>query len=90
MRRLVALALAVMLVLSSVATADAATVKRTWTARVGKDAVDGTARMQAFTDGTGKLTLQLGRLRANTAYGLRIRAGTCASLGTVRRRSSRR
>ncbi|MGK2850548.1 MAG: hypothetical protein ACSLFN_06530 [Candidatus Limnocylindrales bacterium] len=84
MRRLVSLALATMLVLSSVATADAATVKRTWTARVGKDAVNGTARMQAYTDGTGRLNLQLRKLRANTAYGLQIRAGTCANLGTVR------
>lgn len=84
MRRLVSLALAAMLVLSSVATVDAATVKRTWTARVGKDAVNGTAKMQAFTDATGRLDLALRRLRANTAYGLQIRAGTCANLGTVR------
>ena len=48
MRRLVSLALAALLVLSSVATVDAATVKRTWTARVGKDAVNGTARMLRY------------------------------------------
>jgi len=84
MRRLVSLALATMLVLSSVAAADAATVKRTWTARVGADAVNGTATMQAYASGTGQLTLQLRKLKANTAYGLQIRAGTCANLGTVR------
>lgn len=84
MRRLVSFALAAMLVLSSVVVADAATVKRTWTAKVGKDAVNGTATMQAFTSGTGQLTLHLRKLKANTAYGLQIRAGTCANLGTVR------
>lgn len=84
MRRLISLALAAMLVLSSVAAADAATVKRTWTARVGKDAVNGTATMQAYTSGTGQLTLHLRKLKASTAYGIQIRAGTCARLGTVR------
>lgn len=84
MRRRISLAIAVMLVLSSVVAVDAATVKRTWTARVGKDAVNGTATMQAFTSGTGQLTLHLRRLKATTTYGLQIRAGTCSNLGTVR------
>lgn len=84
MRRLISIALAALLVISSVVTVEAATVKRTWTARVGKDAVHGTATMRAYTSGTGQLTLNLRRLKANTTYGLQIRAGTCASLGTVR------
>ncbi len=84
MRRLTSIFLSLMLVLSVAATADAATVMRTWNARVGKDAVNGTAVLQAHTEGTGMLALALKGLRANTTYNLEIRSGSCTTLGTVR------
>ena len=84
MARTISVVLASLLAMSAVASADAATIKRTWTARVGKDAVNGTAVLRAYTSGTGVLTLSLKRLKPNTAYGIQIRSGTCASLGTIR------
>lgn len=84
MRRTVSIFFATLLIFASVGSVDALTVKRTWTARLGSDGVNGSATMKAYTSGTGQLTLHLRRLRANTAYGLQIRAGTCSNLGTVR------
>ncbi|MEO5883964.1 MAG: hypothetical protein ABIQ58_00400 [Candidatus Limnocylindrales bacterium] len=55
MRRLLPIFLAMLLAMSAVASANALTVKRTWTAHVGRDSVYGTATLQAFTSGTGKL-----------------------------------
>lgn len=84
MRRLISISLAILLALSAVASVDAATVKRTWSARLGTDAVNGTAGLQAYGDGSGVLTLNLKRLRPTTTYALEIRSGSCAKLGTVR------
>lgn len=84
MRRLISISLAILLTLSVVAAADAATVKRTWSARLGTDAVNGTAGLQAYGDGSGLLTLNLKRLRPTATYALEIRSGSCAKLGTVR------
>ncbi len=84
MRRLISISLAVMLVMSLAATADAATVKRTWNARLGTAAANGTAVLQAYVEGTGKLAMALKGLRANTSYNLEIRSGSCTNLGTLR------
>ena len=84
MRRLISIFLALMLVLSVAATADAVTVKRTWSAKLGTNAINGTAVLQAYKEGTGKLALALKGLRANSTYTLEIRSGSCTTLGTVR------
>ena len=70
--------------MSAVASAQALTVRRTWSASFGTSAANGTAVMRAYTDGTGHLTLNLKGLKANTIYPIQVRAGTCTTLGVVR------
>jgi len=85
MRRIWAVALAIALVLSmSVVSAMALTTQRLWQGTVGTDGVNGRVSLRAYTDTTGLLSLSLKSMRASAAYSLEIRAGTCASLGTVR------
>lgn len=84
MRRSVALALAMLMVLSTVASAQALTVRRTWSASFGTSSSNGTARLQAYTDGTGHLALNLKALKARTVYPIQVRAGSCTTLGVVR------
>lgn len=85
MRRIWPLMLAILLVLSlNVGPAMALTTKRLWQASVGTDAVNGRVSLRAYTNSTGLLTLRLKSMKANASYSLEIRAGTCASLGTVR------
>jgi sortase (surface protein transpeptidase) len=83
-RRLIAVAMATFLLASAGATANAETIKRTWTTKVGSSGVNGPAALHAYMSGTGLLNMNFKSLRANTAYGIQIRAGTCANLGTVR------
>jgi len=84
MRRTLSLFLAILLAMSAVATVDALTVKRTWTARFGTNTSNGIATLQAYTDGTGHLRLRLKGLKPNTVYSIQVRGGTCTSLGIVR------
>ncbi len=84
MRRLISIFLALLIAMSAVASADALTVKRTWNARFGADAVYGTGVMRAYTTGTGLLTLKLKKLSPTSVYGIQIRSGTCSNLGTIR------
>ena len=84
MRRSFSLALALMIMLTAVASTDAATVQRTWTAHVGTNGTNGVAVLRAYTNGTGLLSLRLARFRPATDVRIQIRAGTCANLGTVR------
>jgi hypothetical protein len=85
MRRIWPLVLAIVLVLSmNVGSAAALTTKRLWQASVGTNAVNGRVSLRAYTNTTGLLTLRLKAMKANASYSLEIRAGTCASLGTVR------
>ena len=85
MRRIWPVILAVVLVLSmNVGSAMALTTKRLWQAPVGTNAVNGRVSLRAYTNTTGLLTLRLKAMRANASYSLEVRAGSCASLGTVR------
>ncbi len=83
-RRLVAAAtsflLVVGLLVASAGPVAAATVKRTWTAKVS---TNGTAQVVGYTDGLGRFALHLGGLKASTSYPIRIVKGTCASPGTT-------
>lgn len=77
--------LAIVLVLSlNIGTVMALTTQRLWQGAVGTNGVNGRVSLRAYTDTTGLLSLSLKSMRANASYSLEIRAGTCASLGTVR------
>jgi Sortase domain len=84
MRRSLSLFLAILLASSAITTADALTIRRTWTARFGTNTANGIATLHAYTDGTGLLRLRLKALKADTVYSIQIRGGTCSSLGVVR------
>ncbi len=85
MHRIWLVALAVTILLGANAgSALALTTQRLWQGNVGTNAVNGRVSLRAYTDGTGLLTIGLKSMRANAAYSLEIRAGTCSSLGTVR------
>lgn len=73
----------VVLAFGTTTAASAATVQRTWTAGVGTSSANGKATLQAYQDGTGRLTLAVKGLRASTEYRMEIRGGTCAALGST-------
>jgi hypothetical protein len=77
--------LVALVILSAIAAAPASavTVQRTWSGPVGTNGANGRTTLQALADGTGLLSLNLKAVRANTAYQVEIRAGTCAKLGSV-------
>ena len=77
---LVALALLVPLASTP---AEAATLQRTWGARLGTSGSAGSVTLRAYTNGTGTIAYALTGLRVNTTYTVQIRNGTCASLGTL-------
>ena len=72
-------------VLFSVAAApvDALTLRRTWTAKLGTNGSAGGISLKAYTNGTGSIRYSLKGLRANATYGVQIRYGTCARLGSL-------
>lgn len=77
--------LAIVLGLSmNIGSAMALTTQRLWQGTVGTDGANGRVSLRAYTDTTGLLGLSLKAMRANAAYSLEIRAGTCSNLGTVR------
>lgn len=84
MRRSISIFLAILLTMSAVASVEALTVRRTWTARFGTNTANGIATLHAYTDGTGLLRLRLKALKPNTVYTIQVRGGTCTSLGVVR------
>ena len=85
MRRWLSVLIALMLLtLVTVAPASAAVTLRTWRTSLGTSAYYGNVSLSAMSDGTGRLTLAMRHMPINWPYGLQIRAGTCASLGTVR------
>ncbi len=95
MRRSVALALALLLVALVAAPAEAATVHRTFIAKMGSTGRNGTARIEAFTDGSGRRSYALKGLRKSATYRVRVFKGTCSKhgdrvvkLGRVRTTSS--
>jgi hypothetical protein len=76
------ISLAVLLTFAS-APAGAATLQRTWKAKVGSSGANGSIVLRAYTDGSGSVSYSLKGLRANATYTVRIRNGTCSNVGTV-------
>jgi len=86
-RRAVAvlIALGVLLTVES-APVDALTLQRTWSARIGSSASNGSITMRAYTNHTGSIHYSLKGLRAKATYTVSIRYGTCSHLGLVANR----
>jgi hypothetical protein len=80
---LLTLSLALTMMMTVVMTADAATVSRTWRAKIGSGGANGTATIQAYTSGTGSIALKLAKLRASTYLPVKLSKGTCSSVGTT-------
>ena len=83
-RRLIALLVALTLLLPlAAAPANALTLQRTWSAKVGSSGYNGTVKLRAYTNGVGSVTYSLRNLSGLTTYTVQIRRGTCSNLGTV-------
>jgi YVTN family beta-propeller protein len=82
-RLALSVALVAMLAAATIGPASAATVTTTWNAKVGSSGANGTARIQAFTSGTGALTLKLIKLRASSTLPVVISKGTCKAVGAT-------
>jgi len=78
-----ALALALLLAAVVAAPAEAATVHRVFVAGVGTGSANGTVRITAHTDGTGRVDYALKGLRRSQTYRVEVRKGRCNGLGTV-------
>ena len=74
--------LALLLVVIVASPANALSLKREWRASVGGGA-NGTAVLEAWTNGTGTLTADLKGLKANKTYSISIRKGSCKHPKTV-------
>lgn len=83
MRRPLAILAALLLATIIAAPAQAATIHRTFAASVGSDGRSGTAKIEAFTDGSGRVVYALRRMRAGSTYRVEIRKGRCNNLGEV-------
>lgn len=84
MRRALALFLAAATVLAlSAAPVSADSVRRTWKASLGTAGANGSATLWAYTDGDGRLLLNLHGLVPGATYDVQIRAGSCAKLGSI-------
>ena len=77
------LTVALTLVLTFVASADAATVTNGWRATLGSGGANGAATLQAYMSGTGSITLKLAKLRPATSLAVRLSKGTCSSVGAT-------
>lgn len=88
MRRSFAITIALLLVVAVAAPAEAATALRVWRGSVGTNGGNGAHSLTAYTDGTGRLSINLTGLRADAAYRIEVRAGKCASLGSILYRPS--
>lgn len=83
-RRLtVSTALVAILAVSAIGPASAATVASTWNAKIGPSGANGTARIQAYTSGTGALALKLAKLKPSSTLAVVISKGTCSSVGST-------
>lgn len=74
--------LVAILAAGAVGPAAAATVASTWNANVGSSGANGTARIQAYTSGTGALALKLVKLKRSSTLPVVISKGTCGSVGS--------
>jgi hypothetical protein len=76
------MALAMLLTLA-VVPADAITLQRSWSAKVGSNGANGRIALKAYLNGVGSISYNLKGLRANATYSVQIRNGTCSSLGSI-------
>jgi hypothetical protein len=83
MRRPAALLLALLLLAMAAVPAEAATVHRVFSASMGSAGFNGTIRLTAYTDGTGRVSYALKNLRKGATYRVEIRRDTCSNPGTV-------
>jgi plastocyanin len=79
----VAFVATVALLLLAIAPASAATVDRSWRAKVGTAGANGAVTVVAYTSDTGAATLRLTSLPRSTVTAVTLRAGTCAKPGAV-------
>lgn len=86
--------IALLLVVLAASPADALSIKREWKASIGGGA-NGIATLDAWTNGTGRLTASVKGFKANTSYHVSLRKGSCshpktvlAKLGTFRTNGS--
>ena len=77
------LSMAAILAMTTVAPASAATVGASWKAKIGSAGANGTATINAYTTGSGSMTLKLAKLRAATYLPVTLWKGTCGSVGTA-------
>jgi hypothetical protein len=82
-RRPIAIFAALVMAAAIAAPAQAATLHRTFNASVGSNGVAGKTKIEAFTDGSGRVTYDLKNLRSSAKYRIEIRKGRCGNLGTV-------
>jgi multiple sugar transport system substrate-binding protein len=71
--------LALILTMAGPAPAGAATVTDIWRTQVGTAGANGTATIQAYTNGTGSIALKLAKLRASRYLPVTLSKGTCSS-----------
>jgi plastocyanin len=71
------------LLLIAIVPASAATVDRSWRAKVGTAGANGAITVVAYTSGTGLATLRLKALPRSTMTTVTLRAGTCAKPGAI-------
>jgi sortase (surface protein transpeptidase) len=74
--------IALLLVVLAASPADALSLKREWKGSIGGGA-NGIATLDAWTNGTGRLTADVKSLRANTSYHVSLRKGSCSNPKTV-------
>ena len=65
------------------APADALTLQRVWSTRVGTNGANGTVAIRAYVNAGGSIRYTLKGLRANATYSVQIRKGSCARLGSI-------
>ncbi len=82
-RRPIAILAALAMAAAIAAPAQAATLHRTFNASVGPSGNAGRTKIEAYTDGSGRVTFDLKNLRASAGYRVEIRKGRCGNLGTV-------
>ena len=75
--------LALIMTVTGLAPAAAATVTNSWRAQIGSAGVNGTATIQVYARGAGSIALKLAKLRASTYLPVKLSKGTCSSVGST-------
>jgi YVTN family beta-propeller protein len=77
-KRIAGLMLACLVALATVPAASAATPSNAWLAKVGSAGTNGTARILAYTSGTGSIAFKLAKLSRSRTLAVTLRSGSCA------------